>query len=192
MLTLLLPLFIAVASGMEPPVHAGATPDDALVTGFEEADDRVAELTADLEQLEREIAEAMAESGTRQPEPQIATGQWTVAVEVKPILGMTKSNWVAVRLYEGQDLLYFSHLLAFRCGLWEIRWGVNGEPATNQVALEPCHTDTAQPNALTDPLTYPIYVTLPPESVTSVFVEIVYDDGTTDFARFDRNQILIP
>ncbi len=132
------------------------------------------------------------ETAVREPEPQIATGKFTTAIEVKPILGMTKSNWVGVRLYDGNDLLYFTHLMAWRCGLWEIRYGVNGEPATNVVPMEPCYLDTASPAAMTDIENYLPYVTLPAESVESVYVEILYDDGTTDFARFNRNEILIP
>ncbi len=126
------------------------------------------------------------------PEPQIPTGKFTTAVEVKPILGMTKDNWVAVRAYEGQDLLYFSHLLAWRCGLWDISYGVNGAPAETVVGMEPCHEDTAQPNSLMDVINYPIYATLPLDSVETVYVEVVFDDGTTDFAQFNRSEILIP
>lgn len=128
----------------------------------------------------------------RAPEPQIPTGKYTTAVEIKAILGMTKTSWVAVRLYEGHDLVYFSHLLAWRCGLWEIRYGLNGEPATNIVNMEPCNEQFAQPNAMTDPVNFPIYITLPPESVESIYVEIYYDDGTTDFVRANRGDVLIP
>lgn len=113
-------------------------------------------------------------------------------MEVRPILGMTKSNWVAVRLYEGQDLVYFTHLLSWRCGLWDIHYGINGAPATEAVALEPCHDDTSSPNAMTDMENYLPYIALPPESVDTIYVEITFDDGTTDFAQFSRAEVLIP
>lgn len=187
--SLLLPYAIAVAFGLEPSAPTDRVEDTSQIEADIEENSETLEA---IEPVTEAVELGIADLADRDPEPQIATGQWTVAVEIKPLLGMTKSNWAAVRLYEGQDLLYFSHLLAFRCGLWGIRWGVNGEPATNEVEMEPCHEDTGTPNALTDPLTYPIYVTLPPESVQSVYVEIIYDDGTTDFARFERNQILIP
>lgn len=132
------------------------------------------------------------DGGERIPEPQTPTGKYTTASEVKPILGMTKSNWVAVRNYEGQDLLYFTHLLSWRCGMWDIRYGVNGAPATEQVPMEPCYEDMATPNALVEILDYPPYITLPADTVQSVYIEITFDDGTVDFAQFDRSDIQIP
>ncbi|WP_420859898.1 hypothetical protein [Marivivens marinus] len=135
---------------------------------------------------------ALEDLSVREPEPQVPTGKFTTAVEIKPILGMTKGNWVAVRLYEGQDLLYFTHLLSWRCGMWEVRYGLNGAPAETVFPLEPCHEDTASPNSMTDMVNYLPYVTLPPESVDSIYVEIFYDDGTSDFAQFNRNEVLIP
>jgi hypothetical protein len=171
MFDLFLPYVIGLAIGIAPadPVDA---PDIAALPAISEGSGDDASL--------------------RDPEPQIPTGKFTTATEVKPILGMTKSNWVAVRAYEGQDLLYFSHLLAWRCGLWDIRFGINGAPADTVVAMEPCHTDTAQPNGLTDVITYSPYVALPLNSVETVYVEIVFDDATSDFAQFDRSEIVIP
>ncbi len=128
----------------------------------------------------------------RTPEPQDPTGKFLNATEVRPILDATKASWVAVRLYEGQDLLYFTNLLTWRCGFWEIRYGINGAPADQVLAMEPCHVDTAQPGGITDPVGFPIYLTFEPDSVQSVTVEIDYDDGTTDAATFERNGILIP
>ncbi len=144
-------------------------------------------------QAEVPVLEASGDDiASRTPEPQIPTGKFTTAVEVKPILGMTKGNWVAVRNYNGQDLLYFSHLLAWRCGLWDVRYGINGAPADQVFPLEPCYDDLQTPNSIVDVETYLIYATLPPDSVETVYVEVTFDDGTTDFAQFNRNEIQIP
>jgi len=136
--------------------------------------------------------ESNDDGSNRIPEDQTPTGNYTTALEVKPILGMTKSNWVAVRDFNEQDLVYFTHLLSWRCGMWDIKYGLNGAEATETVALEPCYTDLAAPNSLVNTEDYPPYITLPPGSVESIYVEITFDDGTTDFARFARGDIQIP
>jgi hypothetical protein len=124
---------------------------------------------------------------------QIASAQsMTTAAEIRPILEMTKPNWVALSTNGGQDFVMFTSLLAWRCGLSEIRYGVNGDPAETVLEMEPCHMDTAAPNALKmDGGIWP-YVAFPPGSVDAVAVEIDYDDGTTDSAGWERAQILLP
>lgn len=116
-------------------------------------------------------------------EPQTPLGKFTTATEVKPILTMTKANWVAVREYDGKDLVYFTHLMSWRCGLAAMRYSLNDGPL-QMYDLPPCDEASATPNAIpTD--WYPISG-LPPQSVQKVYVEIFYDDLSTDSASFDR------
>ena len=119
-----------------------------------------------------------------------AQAQFMTAEEVKPILGMTQGSWVAVRVFEGQDLLYFTHLMSFRCGLEGILYGVNGETPSNLYAMEPCHEGTAAPSAM-DPIQFPLYVSFPVGSVHSVTIMLKYDDGSKEQATFQRAQIQI-
>lgn len=122
--------------------------------------------------------------------PPAAAMDWTNPAAIRPILEATKTNWVAVRDYNGQDLLYFTHLFAWRCALSDIRFGVNGAPAEIPVLMEDCYVDEAAPNA--QKMTHMLpYYTYPPGSVMSVRVKIVYRDGTEDTATFDRQGILI-
>jgi hypothetical protein len=122
-------------------------------------------------------------------EPQVPTGQFTTATEVRPILTVTRGNWVAVREFNGQDLVYLTHLLAWRCGLVAIRFGVNGG-AMAEWPMPPCQIDTASPNAL--PNDHLPYVGYALKSVESLQIEIVYDDLTTDSAEFERKAVLMP
>lgn len=124
------------------------------------------------------------------PEEQVATGRFLTALEVKPILAATEANWVAVRAFNGQDLLYFTHLLAWRCGLFEIRYAVNGG-AEQVFPAEPCYVDTNAPNAIKAETVLP-YLTFPLGSVAEVEISLLYDDGTTGSARFARSSILMP
>ncbi len=122
-------------------------------------------------------------------EDQVVDGRMTTATEVRPILSATRPNWIAVRDYDGRDLLYFTNLLAWRCGLVQIAWSVNGGE-TQVLAMEPCHTDTSAPNAMTMD-SYQPYVELPEQSVQSVHVELVYDDLSQDAADYQRAEVEI-
>lgn len=110
------------------------------------------------------------------------------AAQIRPILEATKSNWVAVRDWNGQDLLYFTHLLTWRCGLDAVRFGLNGAPAVTPFEMPPCNE--ASPNTV--PKVAVIYLTFDPGSITEVAIELTYDDAQTSVARFDRASILIP
>lgn len=138
------------------------------------------------------VAMSEPEGTTRawQPEPQTPTGKFTTATEVKPILTATKTSWAALREYDGKDLLYFTHLVAWRCGLHEIHYSVNGA-ALQVFEVEGCYTDTAQPNAMKLETHLP-YVSYDLGSVNSVSVTLIYDDGSTDSAEFGRKEILMP
>ncbi len=121
---------------------------------------------------------------------QTPSGKFTTAAEVKPILNMTKANWVALRDYDGQDLLYVTHLWSWRCGLSALALSLNGEPMQNW-PLPPCHSDTAAPNAIIES-DGPPYLRLKQGGVQSVTIQIVYDDLSTDVVRFERSDILMP
>ena len=123
-------------------------------------------------------------------EPQTPTGKFTTAQEVKPILSATKGTWVAVREYEGQDLLYVTHLWAWRCGLAAVAVSINEGPLTDW-PLPACHMEYATPNAVLEEDGLP-YLSRPLGSVARIKVQIVYDDLTMDIAEFDRGAVLIP
>lgn len=124
------------------------------------------------------------------PEEQVQTGKFLTALEVKPILTATKGSWVAVREYDGQDLLYFTQILSWRCGLHQIRYAVN-DGAETVFEAEPCHVDTAMPNAIVAEDILP-YLAFPLGSVETVAIRLIYDDGTEDGATFPRADVLMP
>jgi hypothetical protein len=115
---------------------------------------------------------------------------FTTAAEVHPILSATKPAWIAVREFDGKDLLYFTNLLAWRCGLSSIRYSVNDEPPMS-LELEPCHTETAQPNALLLEGST-IYVVRPLGSVQRVTVDVTFDDGAQESGSYERQSVMTP
>lgn len=110
------------------------------------------------------------------------------AAEVRPILEVTQDSWVAVREYDGNDLLYFTHLVAWRCGLEQVRYAINGGEL-QLFELEPCYPDEATPNAIKAADILP-FITLNLNEVDRVTVELTYDDGKVSMVDYERGKIL--
>jgi hypothetical protein len=121
----------------------------------------------------------------------VSAQNFTTAAEVRPILGATKGSWVAIREYDGKDLLYFTQLESWRCGLSQIRFSVNSNAAQRVWETEPCYEGTAQPNAIKAEGRVP-YIELPLGMVETVSVVVIYDDGTEERGDFTRQQVLMP
>lgn len=133
---------------------------------------------------------APATPGGLQAEPQVPTGRFTTAIEVKPILAATRNAWINVREYGGQDLLYVTHLWSWRCGLLEMRVGINGNPP-ELWPLPPCHMEQPMPSAIleSDGLPYRQY---PLQSVHLIEIVLTYDDLTTEAVKFSRMGMPLP
>lgn len=124
--------------------------------------------------------------------PLSATAQsYTTAAEVRPILEMTRANWIAVRNFDGRDLIYFSNPLSWRCGLTAIRYSVNGETEVHDLPMEPCYEGEANPNNLKFDKGTEVYITLPPDSVKSVHVVMAMDDGSEMIGDYERAAVQI-
>jgi hypothetical protein len=116
---------------------------------------------------------------------------FTTAAEVKPILQATKGQWIAIREFDGKDLIYFTNLLAWRCGVDQIAWGINGGAPVTVMPMEPCHEGEAQPNALKMETYFP-YAEAPLGAITSVSVAVTFDDGSVETAEYERKAVLMP
>ncbi len=92
----------------------------------------------------------------------------------KTILPAIKANWIAFRNYDGRQYVYFTMLLAYRCGLKAVRFGVNGASMDEAFPLPPCDPDN--PNAI-DAEKYPPYITMPLGAAETMGVQIIYADG---------------
>lgn len=93
--------------------------------------------------------------------------------QIKQILVVTKANWVAFRDWQGQQLIYFTHLESWKCGIDYVFYGLNGGPLDQMWELDECDPD--KPNAV---LKEKPYIELPAGSTQSISVQLVYPDGT--------------
>jgi len=125
----------------------------------------------------------------RVAEDQTPTGKFLTAGEVRPILNATKTSWIGVREFDGQDLVYFTHLLAWRCGLYEVQYTINGG-AAEVFPIPECPADIE--NAMTIPEDTQIFITQPLGSVNTVDVTVLYDDLGTDTVQFERASVMLP
>lgn len=116
---------------------------------------------------------------------QTASGKFTTATEVKMILDATKDGWIGVRNWNGDDVLYFSNLLAWRCGTHEISYAING--ADMQVLpMEPCYIDEPAPNAIKVDGDIQPYLVFPENSIETIEVHVLYDDLSEVTVPYER------
>jgi len=135
-------------------------------------------------------AQSLAMAQDFAAEPQDPSGKFLTATEIKQILPHTKNSWIAVRPYDGQDLLYFTNLLAWRCGLHQISFAINGG-ALQPLITEPCYADEAAPNALKMDTGVLPYVAFGPDTIKTIQLHLLYDDMSEETARFDRQSVQI-
>lgn len=118
-----------------------------------------------------------------------ATQDFTTSAGVKPILELIRPQWIAIRPYEGQDLLYMTTLLTYRCGIQQIRFSYNGGELQVWNG-EPCYHDEASPMALKMETHLP-YAVAPLDSLQTVTINLLFDDGTTMEHSYLRKDVQI-
>lgn len=115
-----------------------------------------------------------------------SAAQFNTSAEVKPILKMIKPQWISLREYNGEDLLYFTLLEVYRCGIEQIRFIINdGKPSVWET--EPCEGDETFSEIGEDRLPY---TSFPLKSVDKVRIELTYDDGDIEWAEYLRSDVL--
>ncbi len=93
--------------------------------------------------------------------------------QMKQILNMTQNNWVSFRDFNGKQLIYFTHLESYTCGIKEVRYSINSDDLNKVWELQPC--DIKNPMAVTKDI---IYLTMPLGTAKSITVQVIFTDGT--------------
>ncbi len=90
----------------------------------------------------------------------------------KKLLKLTMSNWVHFRDWNGRQLIYFTHLEVYRCGIRKVQYSLNSDALDRTYELQPC--DPKEPNTVT---TDKPYISLPLGTARSISVQITFEDG---------------
>jgi hypothetical protein len=90
----------------------------------------------------------------------------------RKILDMTATSWLSFRQFNGL-LVYYSHLLSYRCAIREVRIGIDSAVPDKVLKMPPC--DMRDPGAI--PHGAQLYEKLAPQT-QSISVELTYRDGS--------------
>ncbi len=93
--------------------------------------------------------------------------------QMKQILNMTQNSWVSFRDFDGKQLIYFTHLESYTCGIKEVHYSINTEDLDKMWELQPC--DSKNPMAVTKDI---VYLMMPLGTAKSIAVQVTFVDGT--------------
>ena len=100
--------------------------------------------------------------------------------EQRRVLEMTAGSWLSFREYNGL-LLYYTHLMSYRCAIRQIRIGLDSTVPDRTIAMPPCN----QRDPMAIPADAQPYLKVPPVT-GSVSVEITYRDGSVSEVKTFR------
>ena len=93
--------------------------------------------------------------------------------QMKKILNLTQNSWVSFRDFNGKQLIYFTHLEAYTCGIKEVHYSLNNDDLDKVWELDSCESEGI--SSIKKDI---IYLTLPLETAKSIAVQLVFSDGT--------------
>jgi hypothetical protein len=92
----------------------------------------------------------------------------------KQMANAAATQWVAFRDFNGRQLVYFTTVVSYACGLTEIRWSMNSDSLDQNWPVPKCNEYL--PFAInTD---NKIYETLKLNTAKTISVQLVFKDGT--------------
>jgi hypothetical protein len=96
--------------------------------------------------------------------------------DYRKILDMTSTSWLSFREFNGL-LVYYSHLISYRCAIREVRIGIDTAVPNQVLKMPPCD--------MRDPASSLLYQKLPP-STQFMSVELTYRDGSVSEVKTFR------
>jgi outer membrane biosynthesis protein TonB len=101
----------------------------------------------------------------------------------KQILDQFWTSWVAFDASGNTGLVYYTHILSYRCAVKEVRYSLNGASLDKTLDMPPCNEK--DPYALPDGVMPYFKVS---KDVTSMAVQVTYADGTQSPVREFQRQ----
>jgi hypothetical protein len=98
----------------------------------------------------------------------------------RKILDMTATSWLSFREFNGL-LVYYSHLVSYRCAIREVRIGIDTAVPDKVLKLPPC--DLRDPSVISAGML--LYQKLPP-TTQFMSVELTYRDGSVSEVKSFR------
>lgn len=103
------------------------------------------------------------------------------------ILDLTRASWAYFRNFNGQQLIYFTHLESYRCGIDRVSYSLDSDALDREWRLQPC--DPARPNEITADKPY---IALPPGTAGSITLQLTFRDGSkSDLVRINSRNKLV-
>ncbi|MEM9332593.1 MAG: caspase family protein [Pseudomonadota bacterium] len=102
----------------------------------------------------------------------------------KDILDRFKTGWVSYRLWDGKQLIYFTHLISYRCAIETVMYGVDKDEPDTEFEIGEC--DPSNPHAIPSSGPGSVVFSNIPKDTSFVSVKLSYADGTqSETTRFD-------
>jgi len=96
----------------------------------------------------------------------------------KQVLDQSWTSWIVFDASGNHGLVYFSHMLTYRCALKEVRYAFNGKAPQTRIDMPAC--DEKDPYAI--PYDYQPYLKVS-DDIRSMAVQVTYADGTQSPVR---------
>lgn len=142
------------------------------------------ELPGNADKTDIEIKYTDIRGETRGPFAMLFDPAASLIASQKNILEQLTNGWLSYRLWDGKQLVYFTHLISYRCAIHTVHYGLDTDQPDNTFDIGNCDPDN--PHAI--PSSGPgstVYMSIP-KSTGYVSVRLTYADSTeSDTVRFD-------
>lgn len=94
---------------------------------------------------------------------------------------------MSFRNYNGEQLIYFTHLQSYSCGLDAVHYSLNSTALDREWKLQPCNPKNPHAIGPGKP-----YITMPLETAEWIAVQITFADATkSEIVRITKDGILL-